>query len=96
MSESKYQIENRSGSEIYEIRIKGHLQERWAELFENMTLTRQEDGTSMIYGHLRDQTALHGVLLKIRNMNLHLISVRKVEQDLNDRDNKPKSERKEK
>lgn len=80
MSESKHQTEDYCGSEVYEIRIKGHLQDRWAESFECMTLTREEDGTTTLFGHLPDQTALHSILLKIRNMNLRLISVRQVEQ----------------
>ena len=70
--------------EIYEVRIQGHLQDRWAEKFECMTLTREQDGTTTLYGQLSDQTALHSVLFRIRNMNLKLISVRQVEKDSDD------------
>ena len=61
--------------EIYEIRLKGHLQDKWAEWFHEMTLTREDDGSTTLYGPLPDQTALHSILLKISNMNLRLISV---------------------
>ena len=79
------------GSEVYEIRLQGHLQNRWTEWFDCMTLTREEDGTTTLYGRLPDQTALHGILLKIRNMNIKLISVRQVERDF---ENKSKTSKK--
>jgi hypothetical protein len=66
--------------EVYEIRVQGHLQDRWSDWFDCMTLTREDDGTTTLCGHLSDQTALHSILLKIRNMNLTLISVRQVDQ----------------
>jgi hypothetical protein len=72
------------GPETYEIRIQGHLGDRWTERFECMTLTRERDGTTILFGHLPDQTALHSVLLRIRNMNLKLLSVRQVEKDPDD------------
>ncbi|MCJ7534480.1 MAG: hypothetical protein WA997_17775 [Anaerolineales bacterium] len=61
--------------EIYEIRIQGHLQDRWAEWFYGLTLTREDNGSTTLYGPLPDQTALHSVLQKISSMNLRLISV---------------------
>jgi hypothetical protein len=61
--------------EIYEIRIQEHLQDRWAEWFYGLTLTREDDGSTTLSGPLPDQTALHSVLQKISNMNLRLISV---------------------
>ncbi len=64
----------------YEIRITGHLEDRWAEWFEPMTVRADEDGTTILVGCLPDQTALHGVLLKIRNMNLKIISVRQIDE----------------
>ncbi len=66
--------------EIYEICIQGHLKDKWAEWFYGLTLTRQDDGSTTLYGPLPDQTALHSVLQKISNMNLRLISVREVKQ----------------
>jgi len=67
--------------EIYEIRIHGHLQDKWAEWFYEMTLTREDDGSTTLCGPLPDQTALHSVLLKISNMNLKLISVSEIPPD---------------
>ncbi len=80
MSETQQSNDHYCAPEIYEIRVQGHLQDRWTEWFECMTFTRQSDGTTTLYGQLADQTALHGILLKIRNMNLTLISVRKIEE----------------
>lgn len=81
MSESKYQTEDYCGSEVYEIRIRGHLQDRWAESFECMTITREDDGTTTLYGYLPDQTALHSILMRIRDMNIKLISVRQEKEN---------------
>jgi hypothetical protein len=67
--------QNYHESEIYEIRIQGHLQDKWAEWFYGLNLTREDDGTTTLSGPLPDQTALHSVLQKISNMNLRLISV---------------------
>ena len=50
--------------EVYKIKIKGHLEERWAEWFEEMTFfTHEKDGTTALYGPLPDQAALHSILL---------------------------------
>lgn len=62
-------------SEVYEIRIKGHLSEKFDHWFNGMTITRENDGNTTICGELIDQTALHTILFKIRNMNIELISV---------------------
>jgi hypothetical protein len=68
---------------VYEIKVKGHLEAHWAEWFEEMTLTYEEDGTTILYGPLPDQTALHSILRKIRDLNLQLISVIQVEKKMN-------------
>ncbi len=62
----------------YEIRVKGHLDTRWAAWFNGLTLTRGSDGTTIICGPVADQAALHGVLQKIRDLGLPLISVNHV------------------
>ena len=66
---------------VYEIRVKGHLDTRWEEWFENLTITHCSDGNTLLSGPIEDQTVLHSVLLKIRNMNLKLISVNQVKRD---------------
>ena len=62
----------------YEIRVKGHLDTRWAAWFDGLTLTHGSDGTTVIHGPVADQAALHGFLQKIRDLGLPLISVNHV------------------
>jgi hypothetical protein len=59
----------------YEIRIKGHLDTRWAAWFEGMSLTHAADGTTALNGIVADQAALHGLLQKLRDLGVPLISV---------------------
>ncbi len=62
-------------TERYEIRVAGHLAPRWAAHFEGMTLTAQDDGTTVIHGPVADQSALHGLLRKLSDLGLPLVSV---------------------
>ncbi|UCH59116.1 MAG: hypothetical protein JSV61_12980 [Anaerolineales bacterium] len=64
----------------YEIQVMGQLDERWSSWFNGMQVVVQENGISLIYGQLADQAALHGVLTKIRDLNLTLLSVRLIFQ----------------
>ena len=64
----------------YEIRIQGHLDTRWAAWFDELILTNDSDGTSVISGLVADQSALHGLLHKVRNVGLPLVSVTRVDQ----------------
>ena len=59
----------------YEIRLKGHLESRWAAWFDGLSLTREGDGTTVIRGSVVDQAALHGLLSKVRDLGLPLITV---------------------
>jgi len=61
--------------ESYEIRVKGHLEPRWADWFDGLTLTQESDGTTVLRGSVVDQAALHGVLGKVRDLGLPLIAV---------------------
>ena len=63
----------------YEICIKGHLSSRWAARFDGMTLTAQTDGTTVIEGPIVDQAALHGLLNKLGDLGLPLLSVTQVD-----------------
>ena len=65
----------------YIIRIKNHLDSHWENWFEGMTITHTGDGETILSGDVVDQCALHGLLVKIRNLNLALISVQKVDTD---------------
>lgn len=87
MSEKSEWNEFCCGSDIYEIRVEGHLQDKWIEWFEGLALARDDDGNTTLSGSLPDQTALHSVLLKIRNMNLKLISVKQIEKDTDGQSN---------
>jgi hypothetical protein len=59
----------------YRIKIKGHLEDRWADWFENLSFTYGDDGTMTLAGPIADSAALHSVLQHIRNLGLTLISV---------------------
>ena len=59
----------------YEIRLKGHLDSRWAAWFDGLSITRCDDGTTIIHGPVADQAALHGLVQKTRDLGLPLISV---------------------
>ncbi len=66
------------GQPIYQIRVKGHLGDCWADWFEGLTVSQEEDGTTVLTGPIADQAALHGLLIKLRNLCLPLISVNRV------------------
>jgi hypothetical protein len=59
----------------YEIRVKGNLASRWAAWFDGMTLIPQGDGTTVLHGPVADQAALHGLLRKVSDLGLPLVSV---------------------
>jgi len=63
----------------YEIRLAGHLHPRWSARFDGLCLTREPDGTTVLRGPVVDQTALHGVLQKVRDLGLPLVSVTRLE-----------------
>lgn len=59
----------------FEIRLRGRLETRWLVWFDGLAMTHDPDGTTVLRGHLTDQTALHGVLLRLRDLGLPLVSV---------------------
>jgi hypothetical protein len=59
----------------YEIRVKGHLDPRWAAWFDGLSLTPEVDGTTVLRGPIVDQAALHGVLQKLRDIGIPLIAL---------------------
>jgi len=61
--------------EQYEIRLKGHLDDKWVDWFEGLTITRADNGETVLHGPLVDQAALHGLLRKVRDLGLPLLSV---------------------
>lgn len=62
----------------YEIRIKGHLETRWTEWFDGLVITLEEDGNTLLSGAVADQAALHGLLKKVRDIGLPLLTVSSV------------------
>jgi hypothetical protein len=66
---------------IYKIRVKGHLDPCWSEWFDGLRLTNEPNGEALLSGYIVDQAALHGVLAKVRDLNLQLISVTSVQTD---------------
>jgi hypothetical protein len=69
---------------IYTIRVTGNVDAHWSEWFDGLTINNIQPGEAMISGEMVDQAALHGTLNKIRNLNLALISVTKVDSRLVD------------
>ena len=65
----------------YEIRLQGHLEPRWATWFDEMTLTAERDGSTTLRGPVVDQSALHGVLARLRDLGVPLISLTQVPTD---------------
>jgi hypothetical protein len=63
----------------YELRVGRHLDDRWAEWFGAMTITREPDGTTTMRGPVADQAALHGILIKIRDLGMVLLAVRPID-----------------
>jgi hypothetical protein len=79
MSETHVATEDHHEPGRYEIRLKGHLDARWADRFEDMSFTHESDGTTILSGPVVDQAALHGLLRKVRDLGLPLVSVVQVD-----------------
>jgi hypothetical protein len=70
-----------TGDERYEIRLRGRLDQRWASWFDGMTVTALDDGTTVLEGWVADQAALHGLLSRLRDLGLPLLSVARVDPE---------------
>ena len=67
-------------TEIYQIRVKGHLEPHWSEWFDDLTIIPEANGETLITGPVPDQPALHGLLKKIRDLGLPLLLVMQLEE----------------
>ncbi len=65
-------------TDIYRIHLKGHLADRWADWFADLAIERHADGTTSLTGPIADQAALHGVLARIRDLGVVLLSVDRI------------------
>lgn len=79
MSDKKTFDEKHNQHQCYEIRLKGHLDDRWAEWFEGLTITLEENSDTLLSGLVADQAALHGLLKKVRDLGMTLVSVNQVQ-----------------
>jgi len=70
---------NNDQASLYQIRVKGHLDRQWSDWFEGMAITPEKDGTTLLTGPVIDDAALHGLLKKVRDSGLRLLSVNQSE-----------------
>ena len=64
---------------VYQIRVQGHLSQQWMDWFDGLTITLEEDGNTLLTGPVVDQAALHGLLKKVRDLGMTLVSVIQVQ-----------------
>lgn len=77
---NKHNPEIDPGQQImYQIRIRGHLDRRWRDWFEGMSISLEDNGDTLITGPVIDQAALHGLVKKVRDLGLPLISVNRID-----------------
>ena len=79
MSETHASIEDQYEPGFYEIRIKGHLDNQWSDWFGGLTIILEDNGDTLLTGMVVDQAALHGLLKKVRDLGMPLVSVSPVE-----------------
>ena len=79
MSKTPHPKIDASQPPVYEIRIEGHLDQQWTDWFEGMTITLEESGETLITGPVTDQSALFGLLKKVRDLGAPLLSVKSIQ-----------------
>jgi hypothetical protein len=72
------------GHEVYRLTVKGHLGSEWSEWFDGLSITIADNGETVLTGPVVDQTALHGVLIKLRDLGLPLLSLARIEPDISE------------
>ena len=81
MDETRGPARDRLEGGRYEIRVKGRLEPRWANWFDGLTVRHASDGATVLSGPIADQAALHGLLQRVRDLGIPLLSVTQVEAD---------------
>jgi len=81
MTERPTPAPDRSAAERYEIRLVGHLDTHWTAWFDGLTVSDASDGTTVISGQIVDQAALHGLLQRVRDLGVTLVSVNRLDRD---------------
>jgi hypothetical protein len=81
MTDQRTPTPDRSEAGRYEIRLTGRLDAHWAAWFDGLTVSDETDGTTLISGPIADQAALHGVLQRVRDLGLPLVSVTRMKPD---------------
>src|SRR5918997_245336 len=81
MLEPSGEMETRNMPDSYHIRVKGHLDPSWSVWFDDLTITNEANGDAVLAGPIVDQAALHGVLIKVRDLGLTLLGVSLVAAD---------------
>ena len=81
MSDEIKEILNQNTNQIYQIKIKGHLGVQWSEWFNGMTITLEDSGDTLLTGIITDQSEMHGLLKKIRDLGMPLISIVDINSD---------------
>jgi hypothetical protein len=66
---------------VYQIRLHGHLGDQWADWFDGMSITLEQNGDTLLTGPVADQAALHGLLRKVRDLGMRLVSVNEAQRD---------------
>ncbi|MDZ4765928.1 MAG: hypothetical protein SGI73_15390 [Chloroflexota bacterium] len=90
MSNKRKPETDASEAKVYQIRIKGHLGSQWTDWFEGLTITLEDGGNTLLTGQVVDQSALHGLLRKVRDLGMSLVSVICVTpRQADDSDDKP-------
>jgi hypothetical protein len=79
MSNKLYPKKDQCQTMVYQIRIKGHLGREWTDWFEGLTITLEHNGDTLLTGPVVDQAALHGLLKKVRDLGMPLVSVSPLE-----------------
>ena len=80
MTNTNTTVENQKQPDSYEIHLKGHLDARWTGWFDGFTITLTENGETILTGSVADQAALHGLLKKVRDLGLPLLSINPIKQ----------------